>query len=443
VVLVIAAVLVLSLLWACAKMLRPNDSGGMGRDSYGVRGDGFRGLYEILDALHIPVRRGLAPPRQGGESAYTIALLGPDPQLVLFEPKYLTSLLSWVDGGGRLVVAPAPHKHNWYFDETHKTVPGERDILKLLEVHDVVTLSEHPPSEAVTKERQRNLRDSGRSGSPRNRDFDSEDFWDAFSYSRPAPRGLDVEATGSLAKLAADVHRIAAPGDEFAILEAGAQPPSGTLALKNDDGKKSLLVAVVPRGKGEIVVISDPVLLSNALVAQADNSVLAARVLSPQGEAVDFDEYYHGLAVRGNPLYLLTRPGFAAVAAAILLVIGVVAWRAAIFLGPPLPDLQRSRRGIQEYIHAMGAFFCRGAGHRRFLVREVREGVLHELCEELHLPPHTTNVDTIIAALSRRYPDRAQKLSTVLAEVDGLLDRPGDYPKSSFLPSTQRLAGCL
>jgi hypothetical protein len=140
---------------------------------------------------------------------------------------------------------------------------------------------------------------------------------------------------------------------------------------------------------------------------------------------------------------LLTRPGFAAVAAAIVLAIGVLAWRSAVFLGPPLGDVERSRRNIEEYVNAMGAFFSRGLGHRRFLIGEIRDGVLHELCEQLNLPSHTTDAGTISTALARRSPARADMLRKALAEIDSGLALPGEYPKSSFLSSMQRLAGCL
>jgi hypothetical protein len=322
-------------------------------------------------------------------------------------------------------------------------LPGESDVLKLLEVHEWVSLRDEPVSDAEESEHVATSSNNRQSKSRRDREYSPEDFWEDWNYSRPEPREVPVEATGSLAALASNVRTIAVPGDELAVLEPGSKSPAGTVQLKNDDETKSLLVAVVPRGKGEIVVVSDPEILANAHIARADNSVLAAQLLAPEGQPVDFDEYYHGLAVRGNPLYLLTRPGFAAMTTAILLVIGVVAWRAAVYLGPPLPDIERSRRDIQEYIHAMGAFFSRGRGHRRFLVREVREGVLHELCEELHLPPHTINVDTIASALARRHPDRAQAIRKALSDVDRQLAQSGEYPRPNFLSSMQRLAGCL
>jgi Domain of unknown function (DUF4350) len=436
-ILAVSVVFAVSLIWACVDMLHPNDSGGMGHDSYGTRADGFRGLYETLEELHVPVNRGLAPPRSKDDYTHTLALLGPDRQLLLFEPKYLKATLAWVDAGGRLVVAPSQRK-GLVDQPEDPDIPGERDILKLLEIDDSIVQRDEEAEDAATA--SNNYRPARPKKNQKNA---PDDFWAAWSYSQPDPREVKVESTGSLAHLAKDVRRIAAPGDEFATLVAGSKKPAGAVQFKNADGNDSLLIAVLPRGKGEIVVVSDPALFSNSLIAKADNSVLAAHVLTPQGGAVDFDEYYHGLAVRGNPLYLLTRPGFAATAIGILLVIGVVAWRAAVFLGPPLSDGGRSRRDIQEYVQAMGAFFCRGPGHRRFLVREIRDGVLRELCEQLRLPAQTTDTDKIAAALARRFPDRAAALRKALADVDGLLADAGAYPKALFLSSVQHLAGCL
>jgi hypothetical protein len=435
IVLAVAAVLTISLLWACFKMLQPKDSDGRARDTYGTRGDGFRGLYEILDELAVPVVRGLAPPHASDDRSRTLALLGPNPQLLMFEPKYLTSLLAWVDEGGRLVVAPK-QSDQVLAKGSKRDFLGEEDVLKLLEISDRVSMREQSPSEAAVNER-----DARRNNSWGGGDGVLDDAWDSWTRTTPPPREFQVKATGSLAKLAADVRRIATPGDTYTTLEAGSTKPAGMITFENEDGEECLLAAAIERGKGEIIVVSDPALFSNALVARNDNSVLAVSLLSPRGQPVDFDEYYHGLAVRGNPLFLLTRPGFAAVAFGLLLMTGIVVWRGAVYLGPPLPDAHRSRRGIEEYVRAMGSFFCRGPGHRPFLIREIRDGVLRELCEELHLPPHTPNVDKIVAALRRRNPERAEELEKSLADVDRVLD--AGCPQHLFLPSAQRLAGCL
>src|SRR4051812_38900755 len=139
-ILTAALVLAVSLVWACATMLRPNDSDGMGRDSFGTRNGGFRALFETLRELQVPVRRSLEPPAADA-SAKTIVLLLPDSQLVQFEPRYLNGLESWINSGGRLVLALGrSDERTRHVDNDH--IPGERDILKSLKVNDFVKLTE-------------------------------------------------------------------------------------------------------------------------------------------------------------------------------------------------------------------------------------------------------------------------------------------------------------
>ena len=405
-ILAAAAVLVLSLVGSCISLLRPADSGGLGRDSFGTLADGYRALFEVLEELGVPVSRDVAPPWADANGDRTLVLLAPDSRLVRYSPKYIQALLAWVDRGGRLLVAPSSEGDAWYDaghrNEKHGAPP--KNPLQLLALADQLTLQETSSDDKGT---------------------------------------VPVECLGSLEPLAADVRRLAIPGDKYTTISLLKEDLPGSVRIRNEDGKGPLLAAVTRRGKGEIVVVSDPALLGNKLIGRADNSVLAAHLVSPQGQPVVFDEFYHGLAVRGNPLYLLTRPGFAAATLAILLVVGVWTWRSAVFLGPPLPEIERSRRDIGEYVNAMGAFFSRGRLHRRFLAREVRDGVLHQLCVELKLPPDSLDVESVCGALERRDPRRAAALRETLSRVDARLTAAGEYPNAEFLPNLQSLTSCL
>ena len=97
---------VVSLAWACLELAQPPDSGGLGRDSYGTRVHGQRGLFEILADLGIPVERILGPPTAVVGRDVTLVLWKPQPDLVQVEPAYLHALARWVENGGRVVVAP-------------------------------------------------------------------------------------------------------------------------------------------------------------------------------------------------------------------------------------------------------------------------------------------------------------------------------------------------
>jgi hypothetical protein len=444
-ILAAALVLVLSVVGTCLSMLRPNDSGGLGRDSYGVTSDGYRALLETLESLGIRVDRSLAPPRPDVEGWPTLVILRPDPLLVGYSPRYLASLLEWVEHGGRLVVAPADWDHHWanHSSSPSHEVPIEHDILKLLGVDKDVRLEEFVSETDAAGDPAGTSSNSSSGSSGEDDEFWPEDMRKMWSGDGARAVIRPVRCEGSLGSLAKSIRQLAVPELEFTKLVGKPDDLAGSIAVRDTLDDEPLVVAAVARGRGEIVVVSDPRLFANFFLAKADNSVLAAHLLSPHDESVVFDEFYHGLMVRGNPLYLFTRPGYAAMALGILLGVGVWTWRKAVFLGPPLPDTVPARRDIGQYIDAMGDFFVRGPDHRRFLMRETRDGVLQQICQELKLPPDTADPDVIVAALARRSPARADALRRVVKRIDATLASHGNVPKSIYLPTLQRLASCL
>ena len=108
---VLAAVLIvmfLSLVGACVSLLRSPTGGGLGVDTYGTRGHGFRGLFEILEQLEIPVERTTVPPDRMLDRNMTLALIQPSPEIVSTEPAYLNAVGRWAHGGDRRRRAVAP-----------------------------------------------------------------------------------------------------------------------------------------------------------------------------------------------------------------------------------------------------------------------------------------------------------------------------------------------
>jgi hypothetical protein len=433
-----AAVLVLSVLGMCITMLRPVDSGGLGRDSYGTRDGGYRALVDILEELGIDASRSVSPPQPDPDDRHTLVMLDPNARLVAVGPKYAQALGKWVEAGGRVVVTPSISRGlvPWMSDGSSED-DSAVDILDALGLGEQVSAGVGSNAEAEAEV----AADNGLNG-----DIFSDEDW-PFRNQRDSapPRATPVILSGTLVPLKNEVREITIPGDSVRTLVAKPEELAGSLTYRNvdADGDPHLLVAVLKRGAGEIVVVADPGILSNQLIAQSDNSVLAVNLLSPRGDEVVFDEFYHGLAVRGNPFYLLTRPGFAAATFGLLLVVGTLAWRLAVFLGPPLAEAKAKRRDIGEYVSAMAAFFSRGRDSRRFIVQEVRDGVLRQICREVRLPMDTLDIETITSALSRHDRKRAERLAAAIREVDSGLSARGDYPQSSFLPIMQRLASCL
>ena len=438
-----AAVLVLSVLGMCISMLRPNDTKGLARDSFGTRGGGYRGLFEVLEEIGVAVRRDVAPPPAEDGTNYTLVLLNPNPRLIEVGPKYLHAVRDWVERGGRVVVTPSTLHDTVQQARPRPEGAPEIDVLSALGIDGAVTVGD--VSEDFV-ERDYTAENTGRGDRAGSSELD-EDSW-AEEWAQRFPRLLPpdtiaVTLEGSLAPLAADVRQLAVPGEGFLTLQAESEQLAGAVRAVGKDDKNLLLAAVVRRGAGEIVVVAEPEIWSNRLIAQAANSVLAAHLIAPEGRPVTFDEFYHGLSVRGNPLYLLTRPGFAAGFLGLLLVAGVLAWRSAMYLGPPLSALRPSRRDLGEYVSAMAQFFCRGRGSRRFLAGEIRDGVLRQICQELKLPLDTLELDRITSALERRDRGRAERLEDAVRDIDAALSDGGAFPHSSFVPAMQRLVRCL
>jgi hypothetical protein len=158
---------------------------------------------------------------------------------------------------------------------------------------------------------------------------------------------------------------------------------------------------------------------------------------------VVFDEFYHGLTLRGNPFWLFTQRGYAATTVCFLAAIGLWIWREAVFLGPPLDLPAKSRRSIGEYVEAMARFFNRGAKSQAFLLREVRQGVLHSVRTELRLPPGREQVDELAAALARRDPRRARQLLDAVTLVDEALSGNRPLREAAAVDLFKRMSNCL
>ncbi|MCA9237022.1 MAG: DUF4350 domain-containing protein [Planctomycetales bacterium] len=415
-----AGTLFVSLAAIYATSFKLNDSDGWGRDTFGTRGDGYRGVYELLQELQTQVDRSGAPPQANASTLQTLVLLDSNPALVAANPAYLQGLVDWVDRGGRLVVAPG--KRNRGSDgqcadcDTCGLPEDARDIIELLDLDAIVEVVQDGTS-AV----------DGREGASLKQIVD-------------VVQGDDRETTPNVGE---HVRQLAIPAAGYARLALKTTDVRESLGFRNGAGEATTLIAVVQRGAGEIVVIAEPALFANSCLGLVDNSVVAANLMAVPRRATVFDEFYHGLAVRGNPLYVLTKPGFAAVTLGLVLAYAGMSWRAGAFLGPPLPSPPALRRHIGEYVNAMGRFFLRAPDSGPFLLREIRDGVLRHWSRELGLPLETSRESTIVAALRRRDPQVAARLETVLAEsTTALSSSDARRPKSVDVSLIQRLVAC-
>lgn len=433
------AILAISVAWSCWTMLRPPDSGGLAADSFGTRWRGHRAILDTLRELNVPTRRSLTPPTASALGHSTLVLWNPSSALVQVEATWLKSVADWVTQGGRIVVAiqDSSLQSDLPMSATNKdhlkgTVSSLTEALGLPDVHvagetasrsDLANIGRRPFEDLPDLARQMEERVAG-------------------SSKTIATVEHPVEATGEWTSTLSSIRQVVLPTGRVSAISGGEAQQTAALWLTDPFGKHCV-AAAFRVGRGEVVLVTLPELLSNLCIAQGDNVLLASSLLVSDDRAVVFDEFFHGLSVRGNPMWLFAQRTFGTVALCLLGLAGVWAWRQAVLLGPPLQSRPQNRRTIGEYVEAMSRFLLSPAGHRRFLAEQVRDGVLWSLRKEFQLPPESDDRERLFSAIHRRQPTRANELAQSLRQLDELISSRREVSRTTWEAALKRMTACL
>ncbi len=397
--------------------LAPPQSDGTGPDSYNRRREGTHALVALLEELGVPAQRVTDPPSVDLPLDTTLLLVAPDSMLVRTDPEPLRRMGEWVERGGRVVVAPdfSDEREQKRLERLASQLKHyNRDVLEALGLEGVraVLLPDYDvPTQTPPDDRE-------------------------LRVSKVAD-STDGPAAGELQELVT----LGAALPE--VLFEDDTPPLWQTRILDARGKERTLAAGFRRGQGEIVVLGDATLLSNAVLSRGQNAYWLSRILPGEGRSrCVIDEFYHGHAVRGNAWWLLTRPAYAMLAVCGLMLLGLWTWRSGVLLGPPLADRSPSRRAIGEYIDAMGRFLLRGRDSQRFLLEQIREGVWRRLSHETGLPPGQNDLERLVAAHARRDPQRARHVREAFTTADHTLSR-SRASATDRLVALQRLQACV
>lgn len=449
-VIAVVMIAILSLVSMCVTLMRPPDSGGQAGDSYGTRAQGQRAMFEILTELGVTTERLLVPPTAAFDRSATLVFWRPRQQLIQAESTYLRAVGEWIRSGGRVVVAPDDEfaSNDWKFslNPSSDSVPSLLECLGVPQVR-LKSLDLEPAAkvETPTADAANSGPPSGESGHDLSISDDLHEFRELVSNRiPPIPTGTrPVMATGDFSAQLEGVTTLELPVRKLQVLDLGGSTPAGRLTLRDADGAEQTLAALFRQGQGELIIVGSAALCENRVIARQDNSVLATRLLAVPGRPVLFDEFYHGLTLRGNPLWLFTRPGYAVVTLSLLLALGVWIWRESTFLGPRQAEPRITRRSIREYVEAMSRFMSRGRSSRWFMLQEVRDGVLHGIRQELGLPPGREHVEDLASVLARRDPVRARRLVEAVVSVDGAIAGGGSPREQATIQLLQGILNCL
>ncbi len=444
---IVIVVVLISLVSACVSVLGSPGGGVNGRDSYGTFSYGFRGLFETLETLNIPVERELVPPDGLLNRDITLALFEPDPVIVTTEPAYLHSVRAWVENGGSVVVAPAvskPGRMSWPLEEWPPKNPIEELSLTQLDVETFHYRSEEASDDEDEKPAQDDEKTTEKKPTkpPNEKSAHQQSAQKNVSRTNEAldfaiGRGSDIPVSivratvdGEFAERFPHGLQLAVPAKKPQVItELDKISGSHVRAVLEPGGQPQILAAIYPRGRGKIAVLSDARMAQNALLGRDDNAVLVTHLLADPRRPVVFDEFYHGRTVRSNPLWLAARFPYNALALSVLGATLLVGWRAARVLGPPVPRQAPSRRTLAEYIDAMSGLLNRSRRPVPYLLGELRDGLLWRIRRELGLPPGREDVSKLLQVLARRNPQLADNLREALSAIDQTLKEPS--PRSA------------
>jgi len=235
---------------------------------------------------------------------------------------------------------------------------------------------------------------------------------------------LDTQFGLQLSKVSVDAPaHAAAPifggvGSLSGASSALAFKPSASQVPLLRNARGDVLAIRTAVGSGQLIAMTDPLVLCNGYLRLADNGRFAADLiaLAPSGGAVLFDEFHHGQIAGNAPTataWVLT-PWGAALALAVIIIVAGLAMRGRAF-GPPIPLRQAADRSSAEYAAAVGSLLHR-TGARRVTLETLLSATRRSVAERVGLGSATPS-GQVLEAIAQRSPAAAAELSRAEAEL--------------------------
>ncbi|MDT7604977.1 MAG: hypothetical protein QOF61_2974 [Acidobacteriota bacterium] len=133
--------------------------------------------------------------------------------------------------------------------------------------------------------------------------------------------------------------------------EDNAEPDAPVFNFTDERGA---LLADYARGRGRVIILSDPFIVANNGISRADNLQLATNVIAQGGGLIAFDEYHQGRGETHNQLinYFAGTPVLA-MFGQIVLIAALVIWSRGRRFARPIPALRPDRRSKLEFVASM------------------------------------------------------------------------------------------
>jgi hypothetical protein len=225
----------------------------------------------------------------------------------------------------------------------------------------------------------------------------------------------------------ASVIRLKGPSS-FAATGLGAEPTIRDPQLIRSKRLKSvvstdagMLVADGQLDGKSIRVMSDPDVIANHGLGQAENAIFAVSLINSVRKAdgnVVFDETTHGFIVRpAHPASLLFRFPYVLVTLQVVIAIILAVWATVFRFGPPRSGPARPAAGNIELIRS-GARLLDGEEHHRVVLQRYVKAVVYDAARQLHGPVDDVSATAIWLRKAGRSRGASLDCTALIAELD-------------------------
>lgn len=325
------------------------------RSTYNAGATGTRALFDFLNETGRKVIRWRDAPAamlntSGEARPTTFVVVGEtlDP----FEDDETKALLRWVETGGRLVLIDRrpdarllPPSGNWQVSTEllmYPTLDAHSDDLKEM------TTGVEPSRAAQPTLLTRDV------GSALTSKFAAVVRVAATASVKQTAQGAGPATDRS------NTNQTAEGEVPVAVSSTDAPPPPARSAFNSPApvihlaDKRGALLVDYKHGAGRIIVLSDPFIVANIGISQADNLRLAVNMVAGAGGLIAFDEYHQRRGATQNQLlaYFAGTPALAMISQMMLIVL-MVLWTRGRRFARPLPVPHVDRRSKLEFVASM------------------------------------------------------------------------------------------
>ncbi|HEV2801542.1 MAG TPA: DUF4350 domain-containing protein [Pyrinomonadaceae bacterium] len=440
------------------------------RSTLNAGASGTRALYEFLAESGQRVMRWrepvetLARAPEGARPA-TFVIVGRT--RIEFKPEEIASLLAWVEGGGRLVVidrAPLPsllESEMWRVSTSDVQFP-QRDVraddvemltsgASQLAPAQPTLLTRDVSAAAPSRYASRFLvarketdesagEDGGTGGEDQNTNEGTTESDESETLSTPQPTPQTLPSgTNENSVPEGDPRTAATPSsdatvDVEVIDEPQSETPQSDAPVVHFADERGALLVDFARGRGRIVLLSDPFIVANRGIGRADNLQLAANVVmgaSSGGGLVVFDEFHQGRGTTQNEFaaYFAGTPVLAMFAQLCLLA-AVVVWTRGRRFGRTLPAPRVDRRSKLEFVASMAELQQRA---RAFdLAIENVYGRTRRALARYGGTDASAKFETIAAAVAARSGRKREEIEALMRECEDAINGERVTPRQSL-----------